>query len=126
MIRDTSIEAFHKIKDEGLLSEKRWQVYEVLFQYGPLTGNELLIHLRKKYQGMLGNAPSVVSRLGELRDMGSVREIGKKICSVTGMTVINWDVTAKLPIKLERVEKIKCKHCDGTGEVTQQQARLFK
>ena len=42
VVRSTSADAYRKIRDEGLLSERRWQVYDALFAHGPCTGMELL------------------------------------------------------------------------------------
>lgn len=106
-MRQTSIDAFNKIKSEGLLPIRRWQVYDILFNHGPATGNELLIHFRKKYGTLYGNSPVVTSRLGELRDIGVAQEIGTKVCSITNQKVIEWDVTDGLPKKI----KIKGDFC---------------
>ncbi len=126
MIRETSIEAYNKIKADGLLSERRWQVYDILFQFGPATGNELLIQFRKKYGTLYGNSPVVTSRLGELREMGVAQELRERQCSVTGHQAIEWDVTDRLPVKFEKEKKHKCKHCNGTGFVSEgMQAKLF-
>jgi len=125
MTRSTSIEAYHKIKDEGLLSLRRWQVYDVLFRFGPLTGNEVLKYLQGHHGIKAGNAPSIVSRLGELRAVGIVIEKGKRMCTVSGMKVILWDVNSKLPIKLEKEIKEKCHACNGKGYIKHQQSKMF-
>lgn len=118
MVRETSQEAYFKIKDDGLLSERRWQVYDVLFRFGPLTGNEALRHLKREHGVGGGNAPSIVSRLGELRNSGCAYEVRTRSCSVTGMNVIEWDVTKNLPIKLERPKTQPCPTCKGRGRVS--------
>lgn len=124
-VRQTSLWAYEEIKANGLLSERRWQVYDVLFRFGPLTGNEILSHLKREYGVFAGNAPSIVSRCGELRAMGCVQEVRQRACSVTGMKVIEWDVTDRLPLKLDKPKKKKCPHCDGKGYTVTQQTRLF-
>lgn len=101
-VRDTSISAFNYIKENGILSKRRWEVYEVLFYNGPLTGNELFALMGKEKKTYQSN---VVTRLGELRDMGAVVEIGSKIDSITGMTVILWDVTSLVPVRLNKDSK---------------------
>lgn len=125
MIRETSIEAFNKIRDEGLLSNRRMQVYTVLFENGPLTGNEVFELLKNEYNIQFKNAPSIVSRLGELRNMGVVKEVGKKLCSISGMTVILWDVTKNLPVKFDRPTCYTCPTCNGSGKISEHQAKLF-
>lgn len=98
-VRETSAEAYRTIKENGLLSERRLQVYDYLYQHGPCTANELVNRAGKR--STLGNQ-NVVTRLGELRAMGVVKELGTRQCEVTGMRVIVWDVTRELPKKLEK------------------------
>jgi hypothetical protein len=115
MVRETSIAAYNAIKDNGLLSGRRFEVYEFLFQHGPCTGNELLAKMKLEIDRFNGNAPNVVTRLGELRDFGVVRELGTRKCNITGMTVTVWDVTDKLPTKAAIQPKRKCTACAGRG-----------
>lgn len=121
MIRKTSIEAYNTIKDNGLLSERRWQVYDILFRNGPMTGGEVFQLMKKQYSVMAPTNSNVTTRLGELRNMGAAQELGRRVCTVSGMTVILWDVTDRLPVKLERSTRTKCKSCGGKGyhETTQ-------
>lgn len=115
MVRQTSINTFNKIKSEGLLPIRRWQVYDILYNHGPATGNELLIHFRKKYGTLYGNSPVVTSRLGELRDMGVAQELGTKICSITKQKVIEWDVTDSLP-KIIKTKGEFCVYCEKCNQ----------
>jgi len=101
MVRRTSINAYHKIETEGLLSKRKWQVYKALFQYGPATGSELFRYMHDHRNPTHSN---VVTRLGELRDMGCVMELTTRRCEVSGQNVIVWDVTDRVPIKLEKRE----------------------
>lgn len=102
MIRQTSIDAYNKIKQNGSLSSRRWEVYDVLFKYGPLTGNEAIEKLKEEGKGAKTFDTNSHSRLSELRQLGVIYEVGKKVCNVTGMNVILWDVTNNLPKKLEK------------------------
>lgn len=114
MIRKTSIEAYKEIQSSGLLSKRRWQVYDILFQHGPLTRGEV----DKKFREMFGhgqNYSNVSARLNELRECNVAEEIGTRKCPITNMNVILWDVTGKLPKKLSRPHRIKCKSCNGKG-----------
>lgn len=101
MARRTSIDTYYKIKNEGLLSRRRLQVYEILFQHGPMTSGEL--YKKRKISFDIENSNSR-SRLTELRDMGCVVELGEKKCSITGRNCILWDVTEGLPSKLPKKE----------------------
>ena len=40
MIRKTSIECYNQIKQEGLLSKKKLQVYEAILKLAPCTSGE--------------------------------------------------------------------------------------
>ena len=102
MARDTSIEAYHKIKENGMLSSRRWEAYEILFHHGPMTCGELFS--KSDLVNLKGYRQNYVARLGELRDLGVVTEVGTKKCSITGMNVILWDVTSNLPKTPEKKE----------------------
>lgn len=113
MIRETSIEAYNIIKVKGLLSERRWQVYDVLFNKGPLTATQIASLIPKFKSPSVGF--NVHARLCELRAMKVVKELGEMMCPLTGMTVILWDVTNRLPTKIEKPKRIKCQQCGGKG-----------
>lgn len=101
-VRETSIEAYNQIKAEGLLSERRFQVYQILFKYGPISSGQM-VEIAKKHK-KLCHTGSFQGRLSELRDIGVVAEVKKGPCPITGRNVIFWDVTKRLPIKLKRPE----------------------
>ena len=123
MVRDTSIEAYNKIKENGLLSKRRWQVYDVVYNHGPMTSGEAFKILNN------GSATKSLTqsraRFTELREMGVFVELGERTCSVTGHAAILWDVTSKLPIKFEKPLRQKCPHCDGKGYIENRQTKLF-
>lgn len=121
MTRRTSIETYHAIKDNGLLSELRWRVYDLLFHHGPLTQMELC---RKNADPGVQDR-SLMPRFAELEKMGVIEVIGERICTITGRMVLVWDVTDRLPVKWDKPKRQKCKSCDGQGYITEQQARLF-
>jgi hypothetical protein len=98
--RSTSIEAYNTIKDNGLLSKLRWEVYSTIYDYGPLTARQTIKILNKGKQP--GDRGSYNSRFAELRTLGVLEEVGKTFCEVTGHKVILWDVTSGLPKKLKK------------------------
>jgi hypothetical protein len=100
MTRETSIEAYMKIKESGLLSERRWEVYNVVYNNGPLTSAEAFRILNAGRP--IKNITQSRARFTELRDMGVFKEVGEKFCSITGHKVILWDVTSKLPIEISK------------------------
>lgn len=123
MTRQTSIDAYNAIKDSGLLSKRRFEVYAVLFEHGPLTGGELSELLPKKISRTIGS--NVHARLSELTERGVVMEIGYRICSVSGQRVILWDVTNNLPSKIKKIKKQKCIRCGGKGFIEENRMGCF-
>lgn len=125
MIRQTSIEAYQQIKDRGLLSKRRWEVYDVVYHHGPLTAGEIGRKM-PSYRASVSTADrNIHARLSELRKMGVLTEVRERDCTVTGMRVIEWDVTDKLPVSFEKPVKTKCRHCNGRGFYLEEQVRLF-
>ncbi len=122
MIRQTSRDAYNEIKTNGLLSERRWQVYSLLYEHGPLTGSEMALKFKAKYGILAPNQANMLARVGELREMGVAREVSEHhICPITGHRVILWDVTDKLPKK-----RTKSKEQMWQDEVWRLQARIKK
>jgi len=125
MTRQTSIEAYNKIKENGLLSKRRWEVYDILFRHGPMTAGE--IFKVGNLEGMWKKSvkATVCSRLTELRMMGVAEELPHRICSESGMTTILWMLNDREPVKFEKPKRIECPHCDGKGYVESSQGRLL-
>ncbi len=121
MVRETSIAAFNAIKENGLLSKRRFQVYDFVFHNGPVTARQVTKALLRQGE----NSGNFATRLSELRTAGVVREVGKVLDPETGMSVLSWDVTAKLPVKFDKPVEHKCPTCKGTGKITHTQGRLF-
>lgn len=123
-VRETSIEAFRRIEADGLLSPRRWAIYCTLFADGPMTANEIF----RKLMGSTSITQSNIhARLGEMREMGCVKEMGTRACLITGNTAIVWDVTAKIPEKLSKERRDTCPTCCGRGylKFEASQARLL-
>lgn len=96
-IRQTSIEAYHYIKSSGLLGSLRTQVYDILFNHGPLTQGETWnIYFKSKQRH------DIAPRFAELHKRGVIQCIGERPCGVTGRMSMLWDVTDKLPIVPEK------------------------
>lgn len=56
---------------------------------------------------------AIQPRLNELVEMGCAREVQTRPCKVTGNRVIEYDVTSKMPKKLERKEPTKLKRVNA-------------
>jgi hypothetical protein len=87
-MRQTSIKAFHAVSASGVISARRKQAYQYLYDHGPLTGSELC---------KIAGVPGLWKRLSELRRMKLVMEIGERICTISNQKCIEWDVTANMP-----------------------------
>jgi hypothetical protein len=120
MTRQTSIEAYNKIKENGLLSRRRWEVYDILFRLGPLTANETFNILKQEKYLNLSFDSNTRARFTELRELGVIMETQTRPCSITGMNVIEWDVTKELPKKIVKPTEFKCPHCKGSGKIKQE------
>lgn len=75
MTRNTSREAYHKIKEEGLVGKRQMQAYEILFEHGPLTNSEVWALAKNKY-GVMISPHGSGSRFTEMRDKGIIEEVG--------------------------------------------------
>lgn len=93
-VRQTSIEVYRKITENGLLSKLLLEVYSFLYHHGPCTAVELFYKMGWHNTSSNHN---IASKLGTLRDRGAVVELGKRPCNITGNTVIVWDCSDKVP-----------------------------
>jgi len=100
--RQTSIDCYNKIKQEGLLSKRRLEVYEALLYSAPCTSSEAIRNAKTTF-GVFG----VSSRFTELRDLGVIYEKDIRPCMVTGRNVIEWDLTDRLPVNIKKRNKTK-------------------
>lgn len=110
MSRRTSSESYRIIQESGVLSKRRWQAYQLLFDHGPMTGNEL---------SHLARVPGLWKRCSELHQMGLVVQVCERPCQITGMKAIVWDVTTNLPTDIIKPERHRCETCDGKGWLKQ-------
>jgi hypothetical protein len=120
MIRQTSIDVFHQIKAEGLLSKRKLEAYEIIVFHGPITQMETA--RRANARGALDH--SITPRFAELEREGVIKEIGKRKCSISGRETHIWETTGKKPLKLEKPLREKCKHCHGRGYIETVQAKF--
>ena len=98
--RQTSIDCYNQIKQEGLLSNMRFRVYSALLAMGrPSTTREV-------YETM-NVIKQEATRFTELRKLGVIYEVQNRKCSITGRTAIEWDLTDTLPIDIKNTNKTK-------------------
>lgn len=101
--RQTSIDCYNEIKENGLLSKKRLQVYTAILQNAPCTSGEAFATMTTKENQISQSR----ARFTELRELGVIYEKGVRKCRITGRNVIEWDLTDRLPkdIKLSNNSK---------------------
>ena len=92
-VRETSLEAYNYIIENGILSKRMTEAYRNILHYGPVTGNELCKLMKKPGQWKL---------MAPLKERGLITEVGKRRCNVTGYNAFAWDVTGNLPSKPEK------------------------
>ncbi len=98
--RQTSIDCYNQIKEEGLLSNMRFRVYSALLSMGkPSTTREVYATMNVIKQE--------ATRFTELRKLGVIYEVQNRKCNVTGRTSIEWDLTDRLPINIKKSNKTK-------------------
>jgi hypothetical protein len=97
VIQETSIAAYNKILENGLLSKKRLEVYREIFRYQPISINKLIMNLAKEGQ----NTGCITGRISELQALGVIEPWGTEIAP-TGHEVMLWRTTDNLPGKLPK------------------------
>jgi predicted transcriptional regulator len=103
--RQTSIDCYNKIKQEGLLSKMRFKVYSALLSMGkPSTTREV-------YETM-DVIKQEATRFTELRKLGVIYEVQNRKCTITGRTAIEWDLTDRLPVNIKNPNKTKKQRVD--------------
>jgi len=101
--RQTSIDCYNQIKEEGLLSKMRFKVYESILTNAPCTSAEVLSTMLSKNSAITSSR----ARFTELRELGVIYEVRNRKCTITGRTSIEWDLTDRLPIKIKNTNKTK-------------------
>lgn len=102
-MRTTSLNVYRAIEDSGVLGGLQWAVYSKIFEYGPITQNELF---RYYFPNVITD--SIKPRFSELLAMGCIKEVGSRACRVTGNEALIWDVTEHVPAtKFKRKNKYK-------------------
>jgi hypothetical protein len=101
--RKTSIDCFNQIKEEGLLSNMRFKIYESILINAPCTSAEVLSTMLSKNSAITSSR----ARFTELRELGVIYEVQNRKCTITGRTSIEWDLTDRLPVNMKKTNKTK-------------------
>lgn len=99
-VRDTSLLAFEQIKREGILGRLQWQVYALLFEWGPMTAREITQFFQDNHGSEA--ITSFEPRLPELERMGVVHRPFRRQDRRTGRLAYVWDVTSQVPTREKR------------------------
>lgn len=123
-MKQTSIDAYNTIKENGLLSKMRMEVYDCLHAWGDMTGRELNRHL---------GGVSFHKRLSELQNLGVIETDGERPCDVTGQVSTVWRVNGCLPVRadvdgrptrkdlLKRIEFLEAENADLREQLREEQ-----
>jgi hypothetical protein len=111
MIQRTSIDTYHAIRDSGVLSEKRMNVFDIFYENpNGLTGSEVSEIYKDKFPSSK-HSETIRNRITELFQMGVLVEVGVVECQFSKRSVMKWCCVDKMPIPLEkkatRKEQIK-------------------
>ena len=109
-IRQTSIDCYYQIKEEGLLSKMIFKVYEAILRKAPCTSAEALSTILSKNSAITSSR----ARFTELRELGVIYEVQNRKCTITSRTSIEWDLTDRLPVKIKRTNKTKKQRVNDT------------
>jgi hypothetical protein len=101
--RQTSIDCYNEIKENKLLSKKRFEVFEAILKTAPCTSGEAFATMTTKENQISQSR----ARFTELRELGVIYEKDVRKCRITNRNVIEWDLTGRLPkdVKLSKNNK---------------------
>lgn len=85
-VRETSVQTYHEIEDEGLLGEMQLKVFNALKELGEASDREIAHYLSAE------DPNSVRPRRKELSDLDLIMEAGKRHCTVSGRMVLIWTI----------------------------------
>lgn len=108
-VRQTSLQAYNYLRHSGLLSTRRMEVYEYLYDQGPATASQMAHYMHR-------DRASTSSRCRELVGMGLVQETGDILCPITGMEVTGYDVTPNMPTQLTKIKKPSYQQLEDENE----------
>ena len=115
-IRKTSLSTYNEIKNNGHLSKKRFQVYDLFFEFGNLTGSEVSTLYKSRFPSSK-TSETIRNRITELVKMNVVEELGVTACPQSGRTVMLFGLTDNLPIKLILPKTMNQKKTDLLGSI---------
>jgi hypothetical protein len=119
MTRQTSIDVYHRIKEEGLLGKLQLSVLEIVYRHGPISQGEVCREFFNRNEER-----SITPRFAELVRRNAITEVGQRPCRTTGNLVYVYEWSKKLPDPIVKSSKVKCSHCKGRGYAAEQMSFL--
>jgi hypothetical protein len=101
-MQQTSAQAYKDLQSSGALGKLQLLVVECLKSNGPLTQAEC-----SRIIGNNGENQGITPRFAELKLKGVIAEVGKKQCSVSGRTVLAWDLKENISSNFKRPLTLK-------------------
>lgn len=97
----TSIEAYRRIEESGLLKALNLAVYKYLCEFGPSTNRQIHTGM-SRVSGLARDIGVVSSRTAALVRMDALEVIDERPCETTGETVKVFAVTGRDPVKQKK------------------------
>lgn len=95
MTRATSREAYHELIASGALVGKQARVLGAIVDHGPGTSGEIIADAK-----LGANINLFRARFTELLAKGLIREVGQRVCKVSGRVGLVWEATDRTtPLK---------------------------
>jgi hypothetical protein len=115
-----SIWAYEDIVNSGALSERLAMFMSVFVdnRNHPMTAREATGKVRDKFKYKFP-VSSYTARCSDLMRMGYLKKTDRVRCSVSNKIVNRWAWTGLRSKVVDITIKVKCKHCNGTGHVTE-------
>ena len=108
MQQKTSLDVYKKILASGLISKRRKEIVEILWEHTALTGNQIS-KIHKERHNTNSFSENVKNRITELEQMGVLYVVGIVSCPLTKNQVNLYALSGNLPIKLQVKETKKQK-----------------
>lgn len=105
MTQKTSVETYKKILASGLISKRRREILNILWEHISLTGNQIS-KIHKELYNTNSFSENIKNRITELEQMGVISVVGIVKCPITKNNVNLYSLTGNMPVKL-KVKKTK-------------------
>jgi hypothetical protein len=102
MLREASLAAYRELEASGGLGRLELLVTKDIAENGPTTQAETTLRLRNRGGQRPVYVESYQQRFSGLEDKQVIAVVGERVCRVLGKMATEWDLTGKMPIKVEK------------------------